>query len=163
MNRHMTRPRLQTLKTAVFPSDIIRCIDARAYINRYGYPSALYRAWADYSRYIYDNSRISASANEGIEGILDILQPVRRRMTVTDACNGCSIEYTNDCDRIYLTSSEGGDIHLTFRKSESDLIPLQTLDLTCMGSDDAAALIVEIFHAYRKLQDKFRTTFYCMM
>ena len=127
------------------PEMLAKDIDIKTYIATFGYHQAQFMVWMDIVALMY----------EELEYILDILKPKSRRMKVDVLENGYRVGYAKRGVSAEIFEDNGA-LCVTF----GCIVPYkhvnQCWDLSCSGSDNAAAFIAAALRAYRVTEERFK-------
>ena len=148
----MYQPRIYMMKRPQFnPEMLAKEIDVKTYITRFGYQNAQLKAWMDIVGLMYEELECYVSASGTLEDILDELKPKSRRIKVDVMERGYRIGYIKGG-----VSAEIFEDEESLRVTFSCMILYKCCDLSCSGSDNAAAFIAAALRAYRVTEERFR-------
>ena len=152
----MSQPRIFMNNRPQFnPEMLAKDIDIKTYIATFGYQQAQFMVWMDIVALMYEELEYYISASGTLEDILDILKPKSRRMKVDVLENGYRVGYAKRGVSAEIFEDNGA-LCVTF----GCIVPYkhvnQCWDLSCSGSDNAAAFIAAALRAYRVTEERFK-------
>ena len=133
------------------PEMLAKDIDIKTYIATFGYQQAQFMVWMDIVVLMYEELECYVSASGTLEDILDELKPKSRRMKVDVLEGGYRIGYIKGG-----VSAEIFEDEESLRVTFSCMIPYKCCNLSCSGSDNAAAFIAAALRAYSVTEERFR-------